>query len=217
VDSQQSYGTTFRLIMCFLRDSSVHSAFECLDEAQNFKDKVQIVGLDSDEIGHPPSKFQAVFEKAKELGFITVAHGGHDGPPFPYVSELLTHLKVQRIDHGVRCVEEAQLMEQIKAQNIPLTVCPISNVKIGPYKTMKEHPIKKMMDNGLLCSINSDDPAYLGAYITDNFIAVKDAFDLQKEDIIKLSRNAIESAFVSEERRKQLHAELEDYLAKCEL
>jgi len=202
LDGKKKYGITFRLILCMLRDQDVKSALETLESAKSHKDKITAIGLDSNEIGHPPSKFEVVFAKAKKEGFLTVGHGGHDGPPDPYIWELLTSLHVQRIDHGVTCVEDPKLVQKIKELKLPMTVCPISNVKIGPYPTMKDHPIKQMIDAGLLVSINSDDPAYLGAYITDNIITVTNTFNLSKAEVVSLIKNAVISSFMTQEEQK---------------
>lgn len=195
-----------------MRDQPVEDAMKTLESAYKYKDKIIAVGLDSDEIGHPPSKFAKVFEKANEMGFLVTAHGGHDGEPYPYVSELLELKGIKRIDHGVRCIEDEKLVSKILERKLPLTVCPISNVKIGPYKTMKDHPIKQLLDKGLCVSVNSDDPAYLGASIVDNFVEVVDTFQLKESDVVKLVKNAIHSSFLSDKEKLALIKEVDDFV-----
>lgn len=146
------------------------------------------------------------------MGLRLTGHGGHDGPAHPYVSELVTHLNVERIDHGVTCVEDPALVARLKESEIPFTVCPVSNCKIGPFKTMPNHPVKKMIDSGLKVTINSDDPAYLGAYITDNMLQVFDTFHLTLEHIILFVKNAIDAAFIEPAQREQLHKRVDAWL-----
>jgi len=193
--------------MCILRDSSVDSAFATLETAISLREsypKLIAIGLDSDEMEHPPSKFKEVFELAKSKGFRLVGHGGHDGPPSPYIWELLTSLHVERIDHGVRCVEDSKLVEEILRLKIPLTVCPVSNVKIGPFESLAKHPIKEMMDKGMIVSINSDDPAYLQCYISEVYMQVATTFNLSKDQVRQLSKNAVLSSFASPEEKSKL-------------
>jgi len=168
--------------------------------------------LDSDEMENPPSKFTQVFEMARALGFRTVGHGGHDGPPRPYVSELLTHLKVERIDHGVRVVEDEHLMKEVKSRGIPFTVCPVSNVKIGPYPSLSLHPLRTMFDYGLRVSVNSDDPAYLMTYISDVFIAVGKECQFSCQEMEMLCRNAVSASFMSDQERVRVTAAIDAFL-----
>ena len=158
---------------------------ETLEQALPFKEWIIGVGLDSSEQGHPPDKFTAVFDKAREAGFLTVAHAGEEGPP-DYIWQALQRLKVSRIDHGVQCIEEAQLVEKLKTDQIPLTVCPLSNIKLCVFNTMTDHNIKQLLDLGLCVTVNSDDPAYFGGYMTENFLAIQQAFNLSHFDIYSI-------------------------------
>jgi len=194
--------------MCFLRDQSAGSAMSVFDESLAFGDKFVAVGLDSAEVGNPPSKFQKVFDEARAEGFITVAHAGEEGPP-EYVWEAINLLKVSRIDHGVRSLEDDRLVATLREQAIPLTVCPLSNVKLKVFDKMADHNIKRMLDLGLNATINSDDPAYFGGYVDDNFRAVVNALNLSREDEIKLCRNSINAAFIEPSEKAQYLSQLE--------
>jgi adenosine deaminase len=163
-NGQAELGITFKLIMCFLRHLSESDADATLEQALPFKDKIHAVGLDSSEVGHPPSKFTRVFDRARNEGFLTVAHAGEEGPP-SYIWEALDLLKVERIDHGVRCLEDPALVERLVDEQIPLTVCPLSNVKLRVFDTLEQHNLKLLLQRGLCATINSDDPAYFGGYI----------------------------------------------------
>ncbi len=206
--SKKTYGLSSSLIMCFLRDQSAGSAMSVFDESLAFGDKFVAVGLDSAEVGNPPSKFQKVFDKARAEGFITVAHAGEEGPP-EYVWEAINLLKVSRIDHGVRSLEDDRLVATLREQAIPLTVCPLSNVKLKVFDKMADHNIKRMLDLGLNATINSDDPAYFGGYVDDNFRAVVNALNLSREDEIKLCRNSINAAFIEPSEKAQYLSQLE--------
>ncbi len=194
-----------RLILCFLRHLDEASAFATLKQAQRHQDKIIAVGLDSAEKGNPPDKFRRVFERALEAGFLTVAHAGEEGPA-SYISDSLSLLKVSRIDHGVRCVEDPALVEQLIVERIPLTVCPLSNIKLRVFDTMAQHNIVELLRRGLCVSINSDDPAYFGGYMTDNFLAVAEAHAMDPEEIARFSFNAIEASFVDKQEKKRLEA-----------
>ena len=191
-----------KIIMCFLRHLDENSAFKTLDEALIHKDKIIGVGLDSSEINHPPSKFKRVFNKAIEKGFLTVAHAGEEGPP-EYIWEALDLLKVKRIDHGVRCLEDEKLVQRLRNEKIPLTVCPLSNVKLYVFKKLEDHNLKKLLDKGLVVMVNSDDPAYFGGYLNTNLIRSQIALNLTKEDIKKLVINSFTSSFLSEDEKKK--------------
>lgn len=193
-------GMTTRLIMCFLRHLSAASAMRTLEEALPYKESICAVGLDSSERGHPPAKFAGVFERARAAGFKVVAHAGEEGPP-DYIWQALKLLKAVRIDHGVRCLEDDELVAYLVANRVPLTVCPLSNVKLRVVAGLTDHPLKRMLDLGLRVTVNSDDPAYFGGYIEDNFLAVQRALKLDREDIRTLARNAFEAAFLEPEER----------------
>lgn len=184
-----------KLILCFLRHLSEDEAMKTLDEALPFKDLIVAVGLDSSEVGHPPSKFARVFDRARSEGFLTVAHAGEEGPP-EYIWEALDILKVKRIDHGIRCIEDPRLVARLVEEQIPITVCPLSNVKLRVFDTMRDHNLKKLLDLGVKVTINSDDPAYFGGYVNENYLAAADALSLTREEIERLSRNSFEASFL---------------------
>ena len=182
-------GISYRLILCFLRHLSAADAMATLEEALPHKERIHAVGLDSSEVGHPPSKFTAVFDRAREAGLLTVAHAGEEGPP-EYIREALDLLKVERIDHGVRCLEDPDLVERLVAEKIPLTVCPLSNVKLCVFESLEHHNLKQLLDAGLRVTINSDDPAYFGGYNCQNFLENQQAPKLDAKHLQTLSRNA---------------------------
>jgi adenosine deaminase len=185
-----------RLILCFLRHLSAESAMRTLEEALPFKDRIVAVGLDSSETGYPPSKFGAVFARARREGFLAVAHAGEEGPP-SYIREALDVLGVSRIDHGVRCLEDPRLVEELAARRIPLTVCPLSNVKLRVFPSMKDHNLRTLLQHGIVATINSDDPAYFGGYVVDNYLAAASALALTEDEIRQLARNSFEASFLS--------------------
>jgi adenine deaminase len=191
-DAKAEYGLTALLILSFLRHLSEESAMEVFAEALKFRDKIVAVGLDSSELGHPPVKFKQVFDWARREGFPLVAHAGEEGPP-EYVWEALNILKVKRIDHGNRSLEDPELVAELARRQIPLTVCPLSNLKLKVVKDMREHPLRRMMDAGLLVTINSDDPAYFGGYINDNYLAVAEALSLSEEELLMLAENSMKA------------------------
>jgi adenosine deaminase len=184
--------------MCFLRHLSEEEAFKTLEQSMAFKDRIVAVGLDSSEMGHPPSKFERVFSKALELGFKTVAHAGEEGPP-SYITEALDLLKVSRIDHGVRCLEDSTLVGRLAKEQIPLTVCPLSNIKLCVFEKMSQHNLKDLLDKNLLVTINSDDPAYFGGYMNKNFVETAMGLKLDKSDLAKLARNSFQASFLDKE------------------
>ena len=196
-DAAEKLGITSHLIMCFLRHLSEEAAFETLEQALPYKDQIIGVGLDSSEIGHPPSKFERVFAKAREAGFLIVAHAGEEGPA-EYVWEALDLLKVNRIDHGVRSEEDPALMQRLIAEKMPLTVCPLSNLKLCVVDDMQQHNIRRLLQQGVHVTVNSDDPSYFGGYMNDNFIAIAEALDLSNDELKQLAINSFEASFISE-------------------
>ena len=210
VDAQETYKITSNLILCFLRHKSddISSAMQTLESALPYKDWIIAVGLDSSEVGHPPKRFAEVFDKARSEGFLTVAHAGEEGPP-EYIWQALDLLKVKRIDHGVRSEEDPALVARLRDEQIPLTVCPLSNTKLRVFDRMDDHNLKRLLDAGLCITINSDDPAYFGGYLNENFFAIEEALDLSENDLIKLVKNGTEAAFLPFERKAALSAELD--------
>jgi len=205
---RREFGISSKLILCFLRDLGAEDAMQTLESALPYRDYFAGIGLDSTEQGHPPEKFRKVFERARGEGFFVVAHAGEEGPP-EYVWQALNTLRVSRIDHGVRAIEDAALVERLRAQRIPLTVCPLSNVKLRVFDSIQRHNLPELLDADLVVTINSDDPAYFGGYINENFIAVQEAFNLTKRDLTALARNSFEAAFLSDEQRGKILRELE--------
>ena len=210
VKAHADFGITSFLIMSFLRHLSEEAAFEILETALPWKDRILGIGLDSSEVGNPPQKFEKVFEKCKELGFKLMAHAGEEGPP-AYISDSLDLLKIDRIDHGNRCLEEEILVRRIVKENRGLTVCPLSNLKLQVVKKMTSHPLKTMLDMGLKATVNSDDPAYFGGYLNDNFFAVQEALNLNQGDIYKLAMNSIEVSFMNQEAKDFWIRKIKDY------
>jgi adenine deaminase len=191
--ASRDLGLESKLILCFLRHLSEEDAQRTLDEALPYVDWLIAVGLDSSEVGHPPRKFANVFARAREAGLLAVAHAGEEGPP-EYIEEALDILGVRRIDHGVRCLENPRLVDRLVAEQIPLTVCPLSNVKLRVFDTMRDHNLRKMLEHGLKVSINSDDPAYFGGYVNENYLAAAEALDLTEEELERIARNGFDSA-----------------------
>lgn len=210
--SEEKHGISTQLIMCFLRDRSAESALETLEAAKPYLHRISAVGLDSAEVGHPPAKFREVYAAADALGLRKVAHAGEEGPP-AYITEALDVLGVERVDHGLRCMEDPELVKRLVADRVPLTLCPLSNVRLRAIDTLEEHPLRAMMDAGLLCTVNSDDPAYFGGYVGDTFHAVHEALGLEREQLRTLARNSFEAAFLDhdEERRARYLSEVEAY------
>ena len=207
-DAQQKLGISSQLIMCFLRHLSEEKAFETLEQALPFKDEIIAVGLDSSEVGHPPAKFERVFAKAREEGFLIVAHAGEEGPP-EYVWEALDLLKVNRIDHGVRSEEDKQLMARLIAEKMPLTVCPLSNLKLCVVNDMKEHNIRRLLQQGVHVTVNSDDPSYFGGYMNDNFIAIAESLDLTDAELKTLAKNSFEASFISDDEKQKWNNQID--------
>lgn len=194
------YGLSTRLILCFLRHLDEADGFATLEQAMPHLARIHGVGLDSAEHGHPPSKFERLFARCRELGLHSVAHAGEEGPP-AYIVEALDVLKAERIDHGVRCDEDPALVERLAREQVPLTVCPLSNVKLRVFDRMEEHNFKRLLDAGLKLTINSDDPAYFGGYVAQNYLATARALDLTRAEIVRVARNSLEASFVSDAER----------------
>jgi adenosine deaminase len=212
-DAEQKTGLSSRLIMCFLRHLSPEEALDTLEEAKPFRKWITGVGLDSSEQGRPPALFQKVYEQAEAAGFLPVAHAGEEGPA-EYVWEALQLLKSRRIDHGVRSTDDPELIQYLIREQIPLTVCPLSNIKLRVFQTMKEHNLRRMLQMGVCVTINSDDPAYFGGYMNENFLAAQRDLELTKDELVKLSTNAINASFIDENARQVLTAELNEYYRK---
>ena len=202
VKAEKELGISSKIIMCFLRHLDEHLAFETLDHALIHKDKIIGVGLDSSEIGHPPRKFERVFKKAIKEGFLTVAHAGEEGPP-EYIWEALDLLEVKRIDHGVQCLKDEKLVQRLKDDQVPLTVCPLSNVKLRVFKKLEDHNLKKLLNKELLVVVNSDDPAYFGGYLNTNLIECQIALNLFGKDIKKLAINSFKASFLNKDKKKK--------------
>jgi len=200
--AKREFGLSHKIIMCFLRHLDETSGFKILDQALNHKDKIIGVGLDSSEIGHPPSKFKKLFKKAIENGFLTVAHAGEEGPP-EYIWEALNLLKVKRIDHGVQCLRDEKLVKLLQVNQIPLTVCPLSNIKLRVFNTLKEHNLKKMLNKKIMVTVNSDDPSYFGGYINENLIKTQAALELSANEIRTLIINSFKASFLKEEEKRE--------------
>ena len=206
-DGVQRLGISSGLILCFLRHLSEEAALRTLVEALPFTEWLLGVGLDSSEVGNPPAKFAHVYSRAAELALHAVAHAGEEGPPV-YIRDALDLLHAERIDHGVRCLEDEDLVARLVEQQIPLTVCPLSNVRLRVFPELRQHNLKKMLDRGLRVTINSDDPAYFGGYVADNFRQTAEALELSRNDLIRLARNSFEAAFIPEEDRRRYLSEI---------
>ena len=209
-DAKEKLGISSQLIMCFLRHLDEVAAFDTLEQALPYKEWIAGVGLDSSEMGHPPSKFENVFSKALDEGFITVAHAGEEGPA-AYVWEAINLLKISRIDHGNRSLEDDQLIKHIVEKQIPLTVCPLSNLELKVVDDLKDHPMLQLMEAGLMVTINSDDPAYFGGYMNENYIQIAAALNLSKKQITELAKNSFKASFLSDVEKEKLINQVEDY------
>lgn len=207
-DAKEKYGITSCIIMCFLRHLSQDEAFATLEQAMVFKEDIIGVGLDSSEIGNPPSKFEAVFKKAKAAGFKLVAHAGEEAD-FTYIYEALDLLNIERIDHGVQSIQSPELMQRLKDEQMPLTVCPNSNIELKVFENYKQHNIKELLDYGLNVSVNSDDPSYFKGYMNQNFINLYENIALTEADVITLVKNSFRSAFIDDDLKQS-------YLAKVD-
>ena len=211
-DGKAKLGITSRLIMCFLRHLSEESAIETLKSSEQFTDVIYGVGLDSAEMGNPPEKFINVFSKAKDMGYKLVAHAGEEGPA-SYIWSSLDALNVQRIDHGIRAIDDPDLMLRLIESEMPLTICPLSNVKLRVFDTMASHTILDMLDLGVCVTVNSDDPSYFGGYMTENFLALYDSLELSRDQAIRLINNSIDASFAEDSRKKELSNLLQTYIS----
>lgn len=211
-DGKAKLGITSRLIMCFLRHLSEESAIETLKSSEQFTDVIYGVGLDSAEMGNPPEKFINVFRKAKGMGYKLVAHAGEEGPA-SYIWSSLDVLNVQRIDHGIRAIDDPDLMLRLIESQMPLTICPLSNVKLRVFDTMASHTILDMLDLGVCVTVNSDDPSYFGGYMTENFLALYDSLELSRDQAIRLINNSIDASFAEDSRKKELSNLLQTYIS----
>lgn len=207
-DGKDNMGITSHIILCFLRHLSEEEAFKTLEMAKPFKEHIIGVGLDSSEVGHPPEKFKNVYAEAIKQGYLPVAHAGEEGPP-DYIWQALDLLQIKRIDHGVRALEDEKLMELIIEKQIPLTVCPLSNLKLCVVKDLADHNLKKMLDKGVCVTINSDDPAYFGGYMNQNFLETAQALNLDAKDIVAIAKNSFKASFIDEDLKKE-------WMAKCD-
>jgi adenine deaminase len=212
LESERGRGTTFRLIPCVLRHLSASDAMSMLTEALPHRDAIAAIGLDSSESGHPPTKFREVFARAAEAGLAAVAHAGEEGPP-AYISEALDVLKVRRIDHGVRCEEDEELMARLARERIPLTMCPLSNVKLRVFDRLEAHNMRRLLERGLCVTVNSDDPAYFGGYLLENYLAAQEALALTREQLVLLARNSIEASFLEPGSKRSWQKAIDGYVA----
>ncbi len=211
--AKTDFGITSKLIMCFLRHLPEDSAFETLSCACKCKGYIHAVGLDSSEQGHPPSKFERVFKEAREAGFIAVAHAGEEGPP-AYVAEALDLLKIERIDHGNRLLEDRALTQRVADSGMAMTVCPLSNKRLAVVDDLVDHPLRKMLKAGLKPTINSDDPSYFGGYINENYFALQEALDLTLDEIIQLGRNSFSGSFLNDKEKQRSLEQFDRFVEK---
>ncbi|RZI39943.1 adenosine deaminase [Herbaspirillum sp. HC18] len=209
-DAQAKWGMSTALIMCFLRHLSEEEAFATLEQAMPHREKFIGVGLDSSERGHPPEKFARVFARCRELGLHLVAHAGEEGPP-EYIRTALDLLKVERIDHGVRCLEDGALTQRLARDKVPLTVCPLSNIKLRVFDKLHDHNLLKLLDAGLTVTVNSDDPAYFGGYVNDNFLQMFDALPLEKSHAYRLARNSFAASFLDSQTKQKYLDEVDAF------
>ena len=212
-EGTQELGITHRLILCFLRDLSAEDAMSTLEEALPHLGAITAVGLDSAEAGHPPAKFAAVFARARAAGLLTVAHAGEEGPP-EYVAEALDLLGVQRVDHGVRSEEDPALLERLARERVPLTMCPLSNVRLRVFERMEDHNLKRLLQRGLCVTVNSDDPAYFGGYVAANYLAAYRALGLSRTDIVQLASNSFEASFLPEADKQTWLRKIREFAAE---
>jgi adenosine deaminase len=207
-EGEAEYGVSWRLIMCFLRDRPAAEALEMLDLALPHRDVIAGVGLDSAEVGHPPDEFAEVYDKARAAGFVAVAHAGEEGPP-AYIADALDVLKVQRVDHGVAAIQDPALMRRLAEEQVPLTMCPLSNLELQVTPDLSRHPLKQLLDAGLVVTVNSDDPAYFDGYLLANYVAVEKALGLSRDDLAQLARNSITASLLPDERKAELITEID--------
>src|ERR1700733_1512471 len=211
-DACRELGVDTSLIMCFLRHLDEADAEKTLDLALGFRGQIAGVGLDSSETGHPPSKFKRVFRRARDAGFFLTAHAGEEGPP-SYVWEALDVLGVKRIDHGNRSLEDDSLVSRLAGERMALTVCPLSNLRLRVVDELSHHPLRRMMDKGLVVTVNSDDPAFFGGYVTDNLRAVAAALSLTREEIVAIARNSVQASLLTAAAKAEALAEIDRVLA----
>ena len=209
-DAKANFGISSYLIVCILRHLDEDSALQMLEEILPYKDKIIGIGLDSSELGNPPIKFKNVFARAEQEGFRLVAHAGEEGPS-DYIWEAFNELNVSRIDHGIRCMDDDELVVYLADNQIPLTVCPLSNLKLQVVSDLTQHPLKKMLDKGLLAMINSDDPAYFGGYVNENFLQTAIALNLSENDILKLAKNSFKASFLPDEDKASWIEKLDNF------
>jgi adenosine deaminase len=207
---QKDFNISFYLIMCFLRHLSEEDAIKTLEASLPYKKLIKAVGLDSSEMGHPPSKFKNVFKLAKEHGFECVAHAGEEGPA-EYIWEALNLLQISRIDHGVRCLEDELLMAKIIDEQIPLTVCPLSNIKLKVFSSLNQHNLKKLFQRGVCVTINSDDPSYFGGYLADNFVQCQDRLNLTLQEMTQIAKNSFKASFLADAEKKKYIQKIDNY------
>jgi adenine deaminase len=212
LEAERQWGITFRVIPCFLRHLSASDAMRTLEEMLPHRSAIAAVGLDSSESGHPPEKFREVFARARREGLPAVAHAGEEGPP-AYIRGALDALQVLRIDHGVRCEEDLPLMERLARERIPLTMCPLSNVKLRVFDRLESHNLKRLLERGLCVTVNSDDPAYFGGYLLENYVGVQQALQLSRTEITTLAKNSIEASFLAPEGKRRLFKAIDEHLA----
>jgi len=210
-EGARKLGISAFLIMCFLRHLSEEDAFATVEQALPYRDRIVGVGLDSSERGHPPSKFARLFARCRELGWRAVAHAGEEGPP-AYITEALDLLRAERIDHGVRCLEDPAVVARLAAEQIPLTVCPLSNVKLRVFPSLEQHNLRQLMAAGLRVTVNSDDPAYFGGYVNANYRAVQRALGLSREDLRRLAKNSFLASFLPEAEKQRHCRSVDEYL-----
>jgi adenine deaminase len=213
--AEAEWGMTSELIFCILRHVDVRDGLETVARACDHKDRLIGIGLDSSELGFPPSMFREIFDEARNQGFRAVAHAGEEGPP-EYVTEALDILKIDRLDHGNRSLEDAALVERLVAEKIGLTVCPLSNLRLGGVDRMENHPLKRMLDKGLRATVNSDDPAYFGGYMNENLLAVTTALDLTETHLATLGHNAIQASFIDDDAKRLLSNQLDRYTGSAD-
>ncbi|KAF0152072.1 MAG: adenosine deaminase [Ignavibacteria bacterium] len=209
-DAKTKFGLTAKLIPCLLRDLDVESAVQTLNQVCSYKNWIAAIGLDSAEVGNPPSKFKEVFNTARQNGFLTVAHAGEEGPA-EYVWEAINLLKVSRIDHGNNSLDDEKLVDYLSEQKIPLTFCPLSNLKLKVVTDLKKHPLKTMLEKGLMVTINSDDPAYFGGYVNENYLSIAESIGLLHDEVCVLAKNSFNASFLTEQEKQFYINKVEEY------
>ena len=214
-EAERTLGMTHRLILCIVRHLSPENALRTLDQALPHRQAIAAIGLDSTEIGHPPSQFAAVFERARREGWLTVAHAGEEGPA-AYIREALDILGVQRIDHGLRCEDDPELVRRLAHERMPLTMCPLSNVRLKLVERIERHNLKRLLERGLCVTVNSDDPAYFGGYVLENYLAVQQALGLSAAELTQLARNSFEASFLAPAEKLRWFAAIEEYSRRAQ-